>query len=210
MSQDNCALDPMQRDVLQELSNIGVGNAATALSQLVQRRVDMSVPQVRVLPFDEVPELVGGAEAVVAGIFLEVQGDLRADLLLLLPWEETANLLQLLLHQPVDLKGGLSDLEASALEEIGNILANAFLNALSQFAGFTLQPSVPARSVDMAAAVLSMCLARLGLIGEQALVIDTLFTGEDQGDGGIQGFFLFIPGPDQLHQLFKALGVAPG
>ncbi len=209
MSQDNCALDPMQRDVLQEVSNIGVGNAATALSQLVQRRVDMSVPQVRVLPFDGVPELVGGAESIVAGIFLEVQGDLRADLLLLLPWEETANLLRLLLHQEVDLEGGFSDLEASAMDEIGNILANAFLNALSQFAGITLHPSVPARSVDMAAAVLSMCLARLGLIGEQAIVIDTVFTGGDQGKEEIRGYFLFIPGPDQLQQLFQVLGVAP-
>jgi chemotaxis protein CheC len=206
MEKKGYKLDEMGYDVLKEISNIGAGNAATALSLLIQNKVSMSVPKVKVLPFAAVPNLFGGADEIVAGILLEASGDLRADLLLLLSWPQAANLLKSLLNKEEDPTFDLSELEISTLEEVGNITINSFLTALGQFANLKFYPSIPALAIDMAGAVLSTPLSRLGEVGEQALVIETNFC--DDSNRRVQGYFLFIPGPDDLCKVLEALGVA--
>lgn len=197
-------LDALKTDVLKEVANIGAGNAATALAKLIRQPVKMTVPAVHNLSFDQVADVVGGAEAIVAGILQEVSGDLKADLLLLLPWSQACVILDLLLGRGVKQSFALDALEASALEELGNILANSFLNALAKFTKLKFCPRVPALAVDMAGAVLSLPLARLGERVEQALVIDTEFHHQQRY---VTGYFLFIPAPEDLETFFHNLEV---
>ncbi len=197
-------LDDLRLDVLKEVSNIGAGNAATALAKLIKQPVKMTVPAVYNLSFDQVADIVGGPETIVAGILQEVSGDLKADLLLLLPWSQACVILDILLGRGVKQTFALDALETSALEELGNIMANSFLNALAKFTKMKFYPHVPALAVDMAGAVLSLPLARLGEMVEQALVIDTEF---HQQQRSVTGYFLFIPAPEDLETFFHSLGV---
>jgi chemotaxis protein CheC len=192
-----------QFDVLREIGNIGAGHAATALSKLMQKEIDMKVPQVRIIPFDEVADCVGGAEAIVVTVFLRVEGDSPGNMFFILDQDSA----QYLLEQVTGISKVIEEwgeMEISALHEIGNILTGSYLSSLADFTSLNLQPSVPGLAVDMAGAILSYGLYALGQSGDYALTIDTaFFEGNDQ----VKGNFFLIPDPDSLPILFRSLGV---
>ena len=198
-------LNGMHLDILKEIGNIGAGNAATSLSKLLSRRVDMNVPEVKVLPFNQVEMAIGGAEALVAGVYLEFTGDIQGTMLFILDKGSANNLLSLLIPgyctKP---HGDFSPLERSALQEVGNILAGAYLGSLSVLTKLDIKPSTPAFAYDMAGAILSVPMIEFGQMGEHALFIETLFIdGLDQ----VQGSSFLIPNIESYPIILKALGV---
>lgn len=205
MSEDIMNLSSLQLDALKEVGNVGAGNAATALSQIINRKIDMTVPEVAILPLGDVPDVVGGPEIMVAGVYLRVFGPAPSSILFLLPRESAFSLVDMLMGRERGLTDHLDSMDESALLEIGNILAGAYLNALSFFTKFTLLPSIPALAMDMAGAILSVILSQLGQMGDHALVIETEFSTE--GDGGVKGHFFLIPDPGSLGTILAAIGV---
>ena len=138
MSEEVTKLSEMQLDALKEIGNVGAGNAATALSQIINRKIDMTVPQVAILPLGEVPEVVGGPDVMVAGVYLRVYGPAPGSILFLLPRDSAYYLVDILMNRSNRTDQHLDEMDQSALLEIGNILAGAYLNALSYFTKFTL------------------------------------------------------------------------
>lgn len=192
-----------QLDVLREIGNIGAGNAATALSKMLQSKIDMKVPNVKVLSFDEIEEYVGGGDRLMVTVFLRIEGDVPGNMFFLMDVNSAKNLISYMLGAEEN-QGDFDELEMSALQEIGNILAGSYLSSLADFTRLSLQPSVPAISIDMAMALLSYGLIELGRSGDYALVIDTTFIhGEEQ----VEGHFFLIPDPASFTTLFNALGV---
>lgn len=194
----------MQLDALREIGNVGAGNAATALSQIINNKIDMTVPEVAILPLGEVPEVVGGPDAMVAGVYLRVFGLAPGSILFLLPRDSAFYLVDMLMGRSQGETQRLNSMDESALMEIGNILAGAYLNALSHFTKLTLLPSIPALAVDMAGAILSVILSQLGQMGDHALVIETEFTTDNDG---VKGHFFLIPDPGSLSTILAAIGV---
>ncbi|GED29036.1 MULTISPECIES: chemotaxis protein CheC [Brevibacillus] len=192
-----------QFDVLREIGNIGAGHAATALSKLMSKEIDMKVPQVSIIPFDEVADCVGGAENVVVTVFLRVEGDCPGNMFFILDLDSAKHLLQQITGIEKDVYEW-EEFEISALHEIGNILTGSYLSSLADFTHLNLQPSVPALAVDMAGAILSYGLIELGQAGDFALTIDTAFF---EGNELVKGNFFLIPDPDSLPILFRSLGV---
>jgi chemotaxis protein CheC len=198
-------LSVLQLDTLRELGNIGMGHAATALSQLMGRSVHLRVPQVSVADLDEVPALLGGAEQVVAGIILQMRGGARGNILLIFPEASVGRLVGDLLGP--DTVDPLEDpLGCSTLREIGNILASAYLSALGALLRMPLIPSVPRLALDMAGAVIDAVLIELGESGDQALVLETEFFGEGHEREPIRGHFFLLPDPDSLQVILAAAG----
>lgn len=194
----------LQMDVLKEVGNIGAGNAATALSKLLNKPVDMGVPKVNLLPFEAITESLGGSEEVVLAIFLRVVGDVPGNLFFILSIESAKGLLQKLMGLEVEKQEKFSELELSALQEIGNILAGSYLSSLADFTQLHMSPTVPALAIDMSGAILSYGLIQFGEMGDHALLIDTTFL---EGVDEVEGHFFLIPDPQSLPKLFKALGV---
>ncbi|NMA55663.1 MAG: CheY-P-specific phosphatase CheC [Firmicutes bacterium] len=194
----------MHYDVLKEVGNIGAGNAATALAALLNQQIKMQVPNVAWLPFDEVADRLGGAEEPVAGILLNVESDAPSTILVVFPLQQAYFLLDILFSRPLGQSDTIDEVGASALEEVGNILAGSYLTSLSSFTGLTFVPMVPAIAVDMAGAVLDYVLAEFGQIADQVLLIETEFQalGED-----IYSYFFLVPKADALKAIFAALGV---
>ncbi|MFC5448362.1 chemotaxis protein CheC [Paenibacillus aestuarii] len=191
-------------DVLKEVGNIGAGHAATALSTLLDKPIDMLVPKVRMLPFEEICESVGGAETVVLAIFLRVEGDAPGNMFFIIHLESAKNMLRDLIGLNVQDDETYSELELSALNEIGNILAGSYLSSLADFTQLNMQPTVPSLAIDMAGAILSYGLLQFGQMGDQALLIDTKFL---EGENEVQGHFFLIPDPESFEKIFSALGV---
>lgn len=195
----------MQLDLLKELGNIGAGNAATALSNIISNKIGLSVPEVNLVSFQEALDFVGGDDMVVASIYFRVEGSLPGNMLLMLPIDAIKFILEYLLNSNDIDFANLDSYQMSAISEVGNILCGAYLTALSNFTQQNMYPSVPALSVDMAEAALSLPLIQLGEMGDVALLIKTTFThdGED-----VSGNFFFIPEIEAFENLMRFFGVA--
>ena len=196
-------LNSMQIDVLKEIGNIGAGNAVTALSTMVAKRVDMEVPKVNIVEFKDVAELIGGPEVQVAGIYFRVFGDLSGSIMFLID-KNSSKLLANLIMGKDDNISQLSEMELSALQEIGNILAGSYLSALSSLTGLTINVSVPSLAIDMAGAIMSVPVALFGQVGDHVLLIETQFI---EGSNHVKGNFFLIPDEESFEILLKSLGV---
>ena len=204
MSDEELNLSAAQLDALKEIGNVGAGNSATALSQIINRRIDMNVPRVDLVPLEAVPDLVGGPDAIVVGIFLRVYGKAPSNILFLLPKKRAFYLVDKLMGRSHGETTKLDFMDESALMEIGNILTGAYLNAFFTFTKLTMLPSIPALAMDMAGAILNVVLVQLGQMGDKALVIETEFLSEDDG---ISGQFFLVPDPGSLETIISAVGV---
>jgi chemotaxis protein CheC len=188
----------LQLDALRELANIGSGTASTALSSMLSRSVDISVPTAAALPFADAVEAVGPAERVVTGVVIGVNGDMAATVLLLLGDGDAATLCGLLGVDPAD------DLAASAVGEIGNIVGASYINALSAMTGLTLEPEPPQSATDMLAAIVATVLAGRATGDDIALVLDSDLTVEGE-DCSIS--FLLVPSSGGVQELLTRLGL---
>lgn len=190
-------------DILKELGNIGAGNAATALSSLISKRVDMKVPNVRVLEFNKVAEILGGEENLVVGIYFELMEDIVGNIMFALDLNSAINLSNILYGRDnKDRK--LDEMDISALSEVGNILASSYANSLSSLTGLKIYISVPSISIDMAGAILSVPAIQFGFASDHALMIETVFE-EDQRL--VSGNLFFLPDLTSFEKILTALGV---
>ena len=198
-------LSEEQLDALREISNIGMGHAATALSQLIGETVFLRVPRVTVTDIAQVPDLLGGAEKVVAGITLQILGDARGNILLIFPRDSAQRLLARLLGS--EEKGLLfNELGASTMKEVGNILASAYLSAMGSLLHLTLIPSVPSLACDMAGAVVDYVLIELSAAGDLALMVETEFHGANPDQELIKGHFFLLPDAASLELILNVVG----
>lgn len=190
-------------DVLREIGNIGAGNAATSLATMINKKVDMKVPVVSLLEFSEVPEILGGAENIVAGIFFKIEGDITGSIMFVLDQESAFNLINLLM--PIG-ASEFDEMTRSALMEIGNILSGAYISSLSALTNMNLKISVPAICVDMAGAILSVPAIEFGLVADQVMIIKNEFVDEITSEM-VDGYFFLIPDYDSYGKLLGSLGV---
>ncbi|MEB3101141.1 chemotaxis protein CheC [Ferviditalea candida] len=197
-------LEDFQLDVLKEVGNIGAGNAATALAKLLNKQIDMQIPRVSMLAFDEIADCIGGSEEVVLAIFLRVEGEAPGNMFFILSQDSAKRLLLNLAGIAVEETGNYSEMELSALSEIANILVGSYLSSLADFTRLYMSPTVPALAIDMAGAILSYGLLQFGEMGDHALLIETAFF---EGVDEVEGHFFFIPDPDSFNIIFQALGV---
>lgn len=191
-------------DVLRELGNIGAGNATTALAQMMQCKVDMAVPQVKLLEFKELGELMGGEEIIMAGIYLGIEGDITGSIMFLLEKQAARHLVSKLMGGMQPEGEEFSEMEFSALKEVGNIITGAYLNSLSMLTNLVIYPSVPDLCVDMAGAILSVPAIEFGALGDRMLLIQTQFFDEMTLDG----YFILIPDLDSYGKILSALEIA--
>lgn len=200
-------LDTIQYDVLKEIGNIGAGNATTALSRMINAKIDMSVPKVKLLGFSELAEVIGTEGAVMAGILLMLEGDIDGMMMFLLEIDSARALVNSLLgknsseHEKDDIN--FDEMEFSALREIGNIITGSYLSALSDLTKLTIVSSVPSLQIDLAEAILSIPAIEFSKIGDKVLLIQTQFDNESQ----INGYFVLVPELESYDKILGSLGL---
>lgn len=202
---ENINIDQMEEqyfDVLKEIGNIGAGNATTALSQMLGSKVDMKVPQVKLLEFKDVGTTMGGEDQIVAGIYLVVEGDITGSIMFMQKKESAKVMVSKLMGGMPSEGDDFSEMEKSALKEIGNIITGAYLNSLSTLTGLKIFPSVPDLCIDMAGALLSVPAIEFGTIGDKLLLIQTDFTDDVE----LSGYFVLVPDEESYGKIMKSLG----
>ncbi len=196
-------LNNLQMDVLREIGNIGAGNAVTSLAKMIDKKVDMAVPKVKIMGFDKVSQMLGGEEIIVVGILLSVTGDLTGNMMFILDNQAARKLVNILIGND-STSMDFDEMELSALKEIGNILTGSYLNALAGLTNLKILPSIPQLAIDMAGAILSVPAIEFGKVGDSVLYIETEFS---EGTTRVLGDFLLVPDIESYEVLLKALGV---
>lgn len=191
-------------DVLREIGNIGAGNAMTALSQMLNCKVDMRVPQVKLLGFPEVGALMGGEEQIMVGVFLAVEGDITGSMMFLVEQKSAKHLINKIMMGMASEGDEFNEMELSAMKEVGNIITGAYLNSLSMLTNLKIYPSPPELTVDMAGAILSVPAIEFGILGDNILLIQSQFFDETQ----IDGYFILIPDLDSYGKILSSLGMS--
>ena len=189
----------LQLDALRELANIGSGTASTALSGMLGRSVDISVPNALALPLGEAVEAVGDAEAEVTGIVLGINGEMQGTVLLLVPPADADAMCRMLGVEPDD------EFALSALGEIGNIVGTSYINALAGMTGMEIEPTPPATATDMLGAIVESVLAGAAITGDVALLLDSNLVVEGE-DCSIS--FLLVPDQGGVELLLERLGLS--
>ena len=164
----------------------------------------MNVPKVEMLTFAELAEIIGGAETLVAGILLNLEGDIEGTMLFILESSAARLFVQQLMGCVTGDEGEFSDLEKSALQEIGNIISGAYLSAISGMTNLTINVSVPSLAFDMAGAILSVPAIEFGKLGDKALLIQSVFNDMNVD---ISGYFILIPTLESYGRIMKSLGL---
>ena len=198
-------LDEYAIDALRELGNIGTGNAMTSLAQMTGQQVSIEVPSVRIVPYQETPALMGGAESVQTGILMEVSGDISGIFMFLLNEDFTKTMLKGLLGYEVDDVQDLDEIGNSAICEMGNIMCCSYINALSTMLGLHIRITVPSVCCDMVGALLSVPMIRFANMGEELMFIENRFQFDSIS---LVSHILFLPELASLNFLLDKLGLA--
>ncbi len=191
----------LQLDVLKELANIGGGNAATAISQLVGKFVNMNVPTIDILDYNDIYEKIMAEDTEVVAVSMSVMGMESGNFLFVTTPKNAEILVRMMMPEGVQLS---DELEYSAISELVNIVVTSYLNALSRMLDLSLISSVPALTVDMFGAILSYAYMESEQYDDQVMIIKNEFTY----DGAkVESSLYFIPKPGVLDSLFKKIGV---
>lgn len=198
-------MDELRRDILNEVGNIGAAHAATAMGQLLERTVMISVPTVREVDGEALAQLAGDPEALVAGVSFHVVGDASGRILLWLPRKAAVELVDVLLRNPAGTTKVLNDLGHSTVKETGNIMASAYLNGLSEFCGLLLLPSVPNLVFDISQAVLEQAVDGVERTADgKVLSVEIGFNAE--ATGIIGKLYLFVDASSESVLVENATG----
>ncbi|MCM1523075.1 MAG: chemotaxis protein CheC [Ruminococcus sp.] len=202
-------LNPMHFDVLKEIGNIGQGNAANSLSQMLNVSIDISVPSVKLLEFNETVEYLGGSENIVLGMLVTLRGDIQGMMLYVLQNSFAARMIHSVFGKEVNELTDLDEMDVSFIQEIGNILAGSYVNAISSLTGLTIDISVPTITVDMAGAILAVPAVEFAQIGSKVLFIDDsfIFGNQNTESSKVDSNMILVPELSSLEKLFSKLGV---
>jgi chemotaxis protein CheC len=204
---DLLSLRDLQLDALREVANIGAGHAATALSQMTNNRIMITVPTINIARLEDMPAQITEDEEPIAAVMMHMLGDLTGRTLLVFPQPTAMRLAELMLRRPTGSCAEFGVLEQSAMKEAGNILAGAYMNALSEFMGLMLLPSPPSLVVDMSAAILTTAYLQFSADRDHVFSVETQFMLSDQGEV-LRGFFVLIPDYAALQAILRAVRVA--
>ena len=190
-------------DVLSEIGNIGAGNATTALATMLGTKVDMHVPKVDLMEFREIGEEMGGEETIMAGIYQQIKGDIHGSIMFLLEEKSARVLVSRLMGMESNPDEPFSEMEVSALQEIGNIITGSYLSSLSSLTNMMIDATVPSLCIDMCEAILSVPAIEFAELGDKMLLIKTEFTD----DVKLEGYFVLVPDLDSYDKILTSIGM---
>ena len=200
-------LNSLEIDTLREIGSIGTGNAATALSQLLQKEVRITMPEVRIMGYNEAIEWIGGAEEITAGVLMRLGGEINGIMLSVQQLDFVNLVLESMLGRGVQDYMGLHEMECSVLIEVGNIMISTFINALSGLANIGINLTVPAFTVDMQGAIMTVPMAEFGGQSDYIMTIGGNFVCDNKQ---VPCRLLLSPDVHSLNFLLRKLGVAGG
>jgi len=200
----NLKLDDNHVDILREIGNIGAGNAATSLSNMLSKRIDMNVPEVSLLNYNDIIESIGGAENIVVGVLVGFEGDIDGVIMFLLKKEFVHLILNTLVGTELSSFEEVSELEMSALSEISNIMVSSYVNSISTLTEMRIEVTVPSINIDMSGALLDIVTAEFADVADKVVFIKEKYYCMNET---IYSYMLMLPTMTSLKILLDKFGL---
>ena len=198
-------LNDMHIDALREIGNIGSGNAASALSTMLCCPVNISVPTVQVLDYNDAVEQMGGPEQMIVGSLISLEGDVQGMILFLLQKNFSSMMIKTLLcAEEAPEMESIDEMGYSVIQEVANIMAASYLNAIGSLTGLTIGMSTPSLCIDMLGAILSVPAIYYANISDKIIYIQDEFSGHDFR---APSHILLLPDMDSLKNIMGKLGL---
>ena len=202
-------LNDMHLDVLKEIGSIGTGNAVTAVSSLLNKKVQMNMPTVNLIEFSNVADIVGGPENILVGVLVGISSDIEGMMMFLMGLDTAKHLVKTVLSgfggaMQDEASGELGELGLSTISEISNIMAGSYLGSLSGLTNLKIRQSVPMLAIDMANALLSVPAIEFGKMADHVLFINSSFSVENVD---VSGYFILVPNEASFVKIMRSLGV---
>ena len=195
-------MDDTAKDMMREIGSIGTGNAATALSSLLKTGVEMTVPKVEILGYNEAVDLLGHPEDMISGVLVQMTGDVSGVMLFLMKMDFINEVLQCVLQESIDGYEQMGEMEVSAATEVGNIIISSYILSLSKLADMDISLSVPAFSVNMLGGIMTVPMAEFGYVSDKLMMI----TGKCIiGGRNVDSNLLLLPDIQSLNYLLDRL-----
>ncbi len=205
---ETISLNEMQRDALQEVANIGASHAATALSKMVNRAIQVGIPRVDMVPLEESISTVPQTDPVV-GVFLQMSEETPLYVMVLLSKNSAFYLANLLLSQPeTEVRDDFTEMEESALMEVSNVMMSSFFNSITSLINVSMIPGPPVIAFDMPAAILDYALIKVGRVANSVLLFETAVSEEGKNTFDVNMFL--IPEPETIQLMLNKLGMDLG
>ena len=192
-------------DVLREIGNIGAGNAATALADILDDRVEISIPIVRVTDFDTAVNALGGAESMTVGVMLNYYGDANGMIMFLINMDDAKLVMKILLQgYGEEDENEITEMKLSAIKEIGNILGSSYIGSIATLTGLEIELSIPYVAIDMAGALMSVPIIEFGAVGDKVMFIEESFSGREHN---LKSNVVMFAQVDTLRIIMERLGI---
>jgi chemotaxis protein CheC len=201
---ETMSLSEMQRDALQEVANIGASHAATALSKMVNKPIQVGIPRIDVVPIEESIQTVPQTDPVI-GVFLQMAEETPLYVMVLLSKKSAFYLANLLLNQPEETRDSFSEMEESALMEVSNVMMSSFFDSITQLINVSMVPGPPVIAFDMPAAILDYALIKVGSVADSVLLFETAVSEEGTNTFDVNMFL--IPEPQTIDIILEKLGM---
>jgi chemotaxis protein CheC len=190
MSETNTLLE--QGDLLRQVFSTATLEASTAMSRWTGGLISMELDEIVDVPLEEVSQYAQCGDELFTMIVLTLQGELGGTMVLTFDEANGKRLAAALLHREENPSHEWSDLEISALKETGNILACAYLNALTRTLGAELVPSPPYFVQDFGGSVLEQAVLSQASFSDSAALCRTVFRRQGQP---LNWNVFFVPAP---------------
>jgi chemotaxis protein CheC len=200
------SINSMKLDVLKEIGNIGAGNAATSLSTMLSKEVEIEVPQVNLVELPDLFNYLKSPEEIVASTIVGIKGDAPGKMLMNFDSASTKHLISLLTGESPEDITSMNEMQSSVISEIGNILCSTYVISLSNFTSLFLETEVPILVVDMFAAIISETSMMAATDYDDVLMIETTLKIRNGKD--LNGFLTMFPQPGSLEKIFQKLGMS--
>lgn len=198
-------LNDLHMDVLREIGNIGAGNAATSLSVMLGQPMDIALPRVNLIEFNDVTNAMGGPEVLTYGVLLSLSGEIDGMIMFLLNKDFAHLMLNALMGESYASFDEMDEMALSAIREVGNILSAAYVKSIAELTGLDIQMSVPEVSIDMAGALLSVPIIKFGAVGDRVLFIEENFQSTT---ASVASNMILFAEPASLGLMLSKLGIS--
>ncbi|QTA37842.1 chemotaxis protein CheC [Thermosipho ferrireducens] len=199
-------LTDAQLDVIKEIGNIGTGNAATALSTMLNKKVEISVPDAKVIPISKVPFIFEKPEEIVCAIKMKLQEDVTGEILLILSADTVREIAATFMGAGPEDITQLDEMSLSMMKEVGNIMCGSYVTSLAGFTGFYINPEPPEISVDMISAVIAEVSLSISPDEDYILLVETSIFIEGS-ERSLKGYLLLLPDKKSLRKILEKLGM---
>ncbi|MDO4965744.1 MAG: chemotaxis protein CheC [Lachnospiraceae bacterium] len=197
-------LNELQFDVMREIGNIGAGNACTALSVLLGTTIDMSVPSIQLLGFEDTSDYLGGPDTEVLGVKIDVTDDLEGMMFHIVNKRFAERIINTFYEKKLESFASIDEMDSSVISEMANITSGAYANSIATLTGLLVNIGTPNQQANTVKEILRIPLEAFAKAGDKILVVDEQFIIDKEQ---ITSNMILVLENDSLKKLFEKLGV---